>query len=122
MPAANWDWYVSTTAAAEAGNKRTCTLQLYVSGAAASKRQGMRAWLSDSAHGGITGTAPSTISTSPTTSSTLVREMTTKKAWTFLLNSTGALSLIIGSPAVHTWYLNTAVAEGEIKTQSVAFV
>lgn len=120
-PVATFDWYVSAAVGAEVANKRTATLTFYLSSSSTSKRLGVKAWLTDSVHGPLTGTAPSTISTSPTTGLIRVREVQAKKAWIFLLNSTGKMNLIVGYGGAKTWYLNIATNDGRYLTQSVAF-
>jgi hypothetical protein len=75
------------------------------------------AWLSDTAGGAVSGTAPSA-GTAIGTDGVVVLVHTAELAFELLTDAVGALDLDIGEVGIDTWYLNVRLPDGSVVTSA----
>lgn len=108
------------TAAAEASNAIVVTIQLKdVGGVALAAKARATVWVSDTAGGVPSATAPNA-ATSFTTG-TLLKETTTKVLWDVVSDATGVLVLSIGETGAKSFYVNVAMGGVVASSAAVTF-
>jgi hypothetical protein len=99
---------VTISVGQESGNTIAVTIQVQdCQGNNNANRFLGHAWLSNSQYGSETSTAPS--GTVSWTSGTQLAEITAKKRWSVITNSSGQAVLSIGESGSATWYLNVEI-------------
>lgn len=100
---------------AEAGNVINVDVQLKdINATALSAGYVVMAWLSSSAGGAVTATAPDT-SAAIGTDGLIIQEIQTRKQWWVKCHTNGQFDLNLGHAAgAGTWYLNLAGADGRV--------
>jgi hypothetical protein len=104
----------------ESSNLNTVMVQVQdARGNAISNRFLLEAWLSDTAYGGETPTAPDTGATWVT--GTLLEELSVRKRWSVMTNSSGQAALTLTETGQHVWYLNVAINGRVMCSNGISF-